>query len=431
MSERYPIYQLDSSWSSKLPPADGVLKKDWYQHPNLGKCLFKEAWSKPLRANADWTEKVVYEFAKLLNLPVARYELATGYVRDSSELINGVISLNCLPENIDREIPGRQFLIERDSSGDNTYKAYTIERVLNALDAANVLPPSNWKRIDGIDTGAKLYLGYMLLDTIVANTDRHDRNWGVVTIEDRLELIPTYDHGYSLGVHLDDAKKSNHSISRFLIETSSDFRDSDDGTLLLESDRILCSDVFEQAAKLCPEAAAIWQQQLAKITPQQIQDIIDRVPSDRITPTSAKFARMLIWHNQERILSLDVGLSQQLPTITEISQLDPIQVLDPSPAAISPVTPTVPATTPAKSGQSPTQVTLADLNDWEDDNPQIEQHPETGSLADINSSQSDDNQIEERPTNGILADLNSSDESDVEKSEEEEDGLGDSNQASL
>ncbi len=335
MSEKYPIYQLDSNWSIDLPPADGVLKKEWYRHPDLGKCLFKEAWSKTLRVNADWTEKVVCEFAELLSLPVARYELATGYVRDSSELINGVISLNCLPENIDREIPGRQFPIERDSSGDNSYKAYTIERVLNALDAANVLPPSNWARIDGIDTGAKLYLGYMLLDTIVANTDRHDRNWGVMAIEDRLELIPTYDHGYSLGVHLDDAKKSNQSISRFLIETSSDFRDSDDGTLLMESDRVLCSDVFEQAAKLYPEAAAIWRQQLAKVSQQQIFDLVDRVPSDRITYPSAKFARMLIWHNQERILSLDVSLSQQLPAISEISQLDPIQA--PSPEAISPI----------------------------------------------------------------------------------------------
>ena len=337
MNDRYPIYQLNSDWSSKLSPADGVLKKDWYQHPDLGKCLFKEAWSQTLRANADWTEKVVYEFAKLLGLPVARYELATGYIHNSSELINGVISLNCLPDNINEEIPGRQFLIECDSSGDNNYKAYTIERVLNALDAANVLPPSNWERIDGIDNGAKLYLGYMLLDTIVANTDRHDRNWGVMAIEERLQLIPTYDHGYSLGVHLDDDEKSNKSLSRFLIETSSNFRDSDGKTLVMESDRILCSDVFEQAAKLYPEAARIWQQQLAKISQQQIFDLLDRVPDDRITLTSAKFARMLIWHNQGRILSLDVGLSQQLPTISETSQLAPIQAQVPSPEAISSV----------------------------------------------------------------------------------------------
>ena len=393
MSQKYSIYQLDSNWSIKLPPADGVLKKDWYQHPNFGKCLFKEAWSKTLRVNADWTEKVVYEFAQLLSLPVARYELATGYVRDSSELINGVISLNCLPENIDQEIPGRRFLIEQDSSGDNSYKAYTIERVLNALDAANVLPPSSWERIAGIDTGAKLYLGYMLLDTIVANTDRHDRNWGVMAIEDRLELISTYDHGYSLGVHLDDTKKSNQSISRFLIETSSDFRDSDDGTLLMESDRVLCSDVFEQAAKLYPEAAAIWRQQLAKVSQQQIFDLVDRVPRDRITSTSAKFAQNLLIYNQEKILSLNLS--------PELSQLDRI-------------------------------LTLQDLNDIQRESEinSIEQYPETGTLADLNSSQTDDTQIEERPTNGTLADLNLSDESDVE-SGEEEDGLGDSNQPTL
>ena len=102
MDAEYQIYYLDPALILDEQVEDGMLRKDWYLHPALGKCLFKEA--APTQAiisdaRTDWTEKVVNEITNLLGLPVARYELATGYFGKSTKLVAGVVSINCIPDN--------------------------------------------------------------------------------------------------------------------------------------------------------------------------------------------------------------------------------------------------------------------------------------------------------------------------------------------
>ena len=54
---------------------------------------------------------------------------------------------------------------------------------------------------------------YVLLDGLVANTDRHHENWMVAYMEDRdgmyVEVMPSFDHASSLGRELDDEKRSS------------------------------------------------------------------------------------------------------------------------------------------------------------------------------------------------------------------------------
>ena len=49
-----------------------------------------------------------------------------------------------------------------------------------------------------------LWVGYLVLDAWVANTDRHHQNWGVLvdTRTDVSLLAPSFDHGSSLGFSL-------------------------------------------------------------------------------------------------------------------------------------------------------------------------------------------------------------------------------------
>jgi hypothetical protein len=383
---------------------DETINKAWYSIAELGKCLFKAKTTTPgslTEYRTDWSEKVVERIANLLSLPVAQCELATAYLNSSVKPIEGVISVNCIPENASMS-SGGFFLYQ---TFDNALeRRYTVENILASLDLRNVKPSRQWtedKKIPQIDTGAKVFVGYLLLDALVHNDDRHGANWGVMLIEGNLELISSFDHGVSLGSRNSDEDKLFRSLSEHTNESSfSHFKD--------EKGSLSVFNTFVRAAKLYPEAAQIWQDKLRSITPQQIKEIFDRIPEGRITPTSTKFAQDLLAFNQERILSLDLSLSQQLPAI---SPLNLTQVQAPILAAISPVT-------------------LADLNDWKDDDNQIEQRPETGSLADINNLQSDDTQIAQRPTDGTLADLNLSDESTVESSAEDDD-LGDADRLSL
>jgi hypothetical protein len=251
--EKYQIYQIEPS--QIIPDKeidDGMLRKSWYRHPELGECLFKEA--RPTQAiitesRADWSEKVVNELADLMNLPAARYELAIGSFGSEDnfgDFVEGVVSINCIPHNALVQT-GEEFLSERIDYDPDNPSQYTIAQVLKALDAANVKPPSSWQQPEpGINTGAKLFVGYIILDALATNSDRHDHNWSIMSLGENIELIPTYDHGLSLGSTDEDEDKPNLSLSDYVdrIATSS-FQEG--------YNRLSTLTVFDRAARLYPD----------------------------------------------------------------------------------------------------------------------------------------------------------------------------------
>jgi hypothetical protein len=207
---------------------------------------------------------------------------------------------------------------EFDKSSSN---AHTIENNLIALDLAGVKPPSNWEaKVIGINTGAEVFVGYILLDALINNIDRHSSNWGVIGIKEgtgiKLELMPSFDHALSLGSN--DNNEFNLSPSAYVNEYSlSAFREENYNLSTLE--------VFNRAAELYPEAAAIWKEKLAAITSSQIEEIFDRIPEGRITPTAATFAKALLEYNRSQILNLDLESIQ--PQLDEQAILTAIEAL--------------------------------------------------------------------------------------------------------
>jgi hypothetical protein len=300
MDEKYQIYRIDPALILDEQVEDGMLRKNWYLHPQLGKCLFKEA--APTQAiisdaRTDWTEKVVNEIANLLGLPVARYELATGYFGKSTKLVEGVVSINCVPNNA-QVFTGEEFLTRILACNLDDPRQYTIENVLKALDLADVKVPSNWQQpIVGIDTGAKLFVGYMMLDCLVNNSDRHDHNWEVMAVGERIELVSSFDHGLSLGSTDEDEDKPTLSLTDYVDRYSqSCFQEG--------YNKLPALTVFECCIKLYPDAARIWQERLKRVTPAQIEEIFDLIPEGRITPIAAKFAIDLLDFNRKRIIDL-------------------------------------------------------------------------------------------------------------------------------
>ena len=299
MDAEYKIYHLDPDLILDEQVEDGMLRKDWYLHPALGKCLFKEA--APTQAiisdaRTDWTEKVVNEIANLLGLPVARYELATGYFGKSTKLVEGVVSINCIPDNT-QILTGEEFLTQVLDCNLDDPRQYTVENVLKALDLADVKIPSNWQQpIPGIDTGAKLFVGYMMLDCLVNNSDRHDHNWEVMAVGGRIELVSSFDRGLSLGSTDEDEDKPNLSLADYVNRYSQSCFQSG-------YNKLPTLTIFERAAQLYPAAAIVWQERLKQVTSTQITAIFNRIPDGRITPIAAKFAIDLLAYNLERILT--------------------------------------------------------------------------------------------------------------------------------
>jgi hypothetical protein len=330
--EQYYVYIIDSSYIRQDDP-DSKFKdltkplSCWYKSTELGKFFFKEANPSPIlpyyTPPADWSEKAACEIAKLLNLPVARYELATLIIDGTNEKIDGVISVNCFPaeSKIAFSNTGEELLIMASQFDKSSSNAHTIENNLIALDLADVKPPSNWEaKIIGINTGAEVFVGYILLDALINNIDRHSSNWGVIGVKEgtgiKLELMPSFDHALSLGSN--DNNEFNLSPSAYVNEYSlSAFREENYNLSTLE--------VFNRAAELYPEAAAIWKEKLAAITSSQIEEIFDRIPEGRITPTAATFAKALLEYNRSQILNLDLESIQ--PQLDEQAILTAIETL--------------------------------------------------------------------------------------------------------
>ncbi len=279
---------------------DGIIPKIWNDDNELKSCLFKVAHRTPRserNVRVDWAEKVVSEIADLLGIPTARYEFATTYFRNSPELVEGIVSINCIATGNVRQ-SGEELLNQMIDDGSEASQQYTIENSIEALDLAQVKRPSGYDRIpNGIESGSETFVGYILLDTLVDNWDRHAENWSIILGEE-IELMPCYDYGESLCSGDNDEEKQSIKLDEYIQVSSSSFTDQE-GTK-----RLSMLEVFKRAASLKPQAAKIWLDQLAALNPADINQIFNRIPEGRITEVSANFAKGLIEYNRTELLRL-------------------------------------------------------------------------------------------------------------------------------
>lgn len=148
----------------------------------------------------DWAEKVCCEFCKLLGLPHVHYELA----HDQHRNVPGVICENCAPRPCVL-ILGNQLLLQLNPAypADESRKYKVRQHSIDAIAAClnRLKRPSNAWTADlpaNITTALDVFTGYLILDALVANQDRHHQNWGVVRLPNGDYLAPTFDHGASL-----------------------------------------------------------------------------------------------------------------------------------------------------------------------------------------------------------------------------------------
>ncbi|QAY69674.1 hypothetical protein [Xylanimonas protaetiae] len=155
-------------------------------------------------ALTDCAEVVVSLLAMTLGIPAAecRYAVCDGEL--------GLISRNVAPEgyslNTGRtylpEVDGYVRLPERGAEDGaagrmRLDRGYTLESVRTVL--ADVAPPPG---VGGY-TAFGVFAGYLVLDALVGNSDRHPGNWALLESgEGARHLAPTYDHGTALGAGL-------------------------------------------------------------------------------------------------------------------------------------------------------------------------------------------------------------------------------------
>jgi len=135
--------------------------------------LFKEGRS---GTGENWAEKVSAEICALLGIPQAPYDLAVW------RGTQGVVSENFVPAGA-RLIFGNELLARVVSGYERETRYYrqsdhTIARVFAVLRDPAIQVPTTWHRTAAINTASEVFVGYLMLDALVGNTDRHHENGG-------------------------------------------------------------------------------------------------------------------------------------------------------------------------------------------------------------------------------------------------------------
>ena len=341
----YPVIHVSDD-ASDLPEQLGTKRKFWYRDDKNGLCLFKEG--RP-NTGENWAEKVCCELCELLGIPHARYDFAEW------RNCKGVVSPTFVP-NEGRLILGNELLAKLVKDYEHTrrfdVRQHTVQVVMAILRVpllmkvpktilkgqppvkapiTVMIPPSrqvaksvirpvsigmplDYKPPDELTKVADVFVGYLMLDALVGNQDRHHENWGLVLSNHRITLAPTFDHASSLGRNELDAARmerltsrdQGRSVEKYVERAKSAFygRLSDEKPLTTLA-------AFQEAARISPGASLYWLRRLQMTARADYGAIFNNIPYSEISELARDFALKMLEINRGRLL-------QNLKTVTTL-----------------------------------------------------------------------------------------------------------------
>ena len=243
----------------------------------------------------DWSERIAAAVATSMGIPAAHVELATKRKESGTEIL-GVISKRIHDED-ESLVHGNELLEDYRGTADAwDMTGYSLHAINKALDDVGPPPGTGW------NTAWELFVGYLLLDAIIGNTDRHPENWAAIDAGDSSSrtLAPSFDHASCLGFQLSAADKQQRLSSR-------------DQNLHPESWASNAKTHFEgkptttQAAieSIGTLAAASRRNLLNRIpTQNQLDDLVDAVPDSRMAEVDREFAKRMLRANVQRLTAM-------------------------------------------------------------------------------------------------------------------------------
>lgn len=287
----------------------GTKPKFWWFNVQRTRLLFK---AEDRGTGEDWAEKISCHLCELLGLPHVHYELAQEFERGEPKR-PGVICENLAKSPLSLLL-GNQLLFERDESYPRDervkYKVrlHTVDAIVSVLKERQ--PPRGWIVSDEIRSALDVFVGYILLDCWIANQDRHHANWGAVRDEQgTLHVSPTFDHGAALARLLTDSERQERLTSRDRNRSMAVYVTKAKSACYagVTSDKTLGTlECFQAFASLAPQAAKAWMRRMQAIDASNVREIVERVPSTRISDIARQFTIELLNENKKRILQMDI-----------------------------------------------------------------------------------------------------------------------------
>ncbi len=295
----YPIIVVAEDIPAQLEQL-GSKAKFWYRDESGCRVLFKEG--RP-GTGENWAEKVCCEICRLLDLPHAEYNLAVWRDR------KGVVTPTFVPKGgslvLGNELLAR-IIDDYDRAKRFQAHQHTVRTVMEVASFAEVGFPVGWEPPELITDAAGVFVGYLMLDALVSNQDRHHENWGVILLPEKgVFFAPTFDHASSLGRNEPDHVRTERlmtndkgrSVEAYVERANSAFYATYSSTKPLTT-----LEAFREAAKIRPEATKYWLRQLIGIDKGEYRGILAEIPDSEISAPARDFAGRMLEINANRIL---------------------------------------------------------------------------------------------------------------------------------
>lgn len=200
-AERSPRLDV-TSWPIRGQEPAGGEEKVWLTGPDGTAWLFKPVIARDgRRQGEDWAEYIAARVATVMGVPAAEVLLAT---RASSE--------GCLVRDVSpgewTDQPGSVLLAEivddfdKEAKNRIGHNVTNIRAVLSGFGAPPGFVGPSWM------TAFDVFAGFLTLDALIGNRDRHSDNWSVMERDAERRLMASYDHASSLGFQLLDQRRA-------------------------------------------------------------------------------------------------------------------------------------------------------------------------------------------------------------------------------
>ncbi|MGH9429966.1 MAG: HipA domain-containing protein [Terriglobia bacterium] len=291
----YSVFEIQPEWVLE-PEALGSKEKFWYRvKDGEPESLFK--FPQP-NTGQHWSEKIAAEVAACLEILHAQVEFAVfqgtrgsateSFARRGQNLFHGNQILAGLVLGYD---PTKKF----------QQADHTLANIFAALDKMFPIPQT-------ADKAKVMFAGYLVLDALIANTDRHHENWGVLVRRAgddwQVMLAPTFDHASSLGRELLDTGEGK-CRERLLREGKvGDYAEKAHGAIFWETtDKRGLSplELARRAAAVHPTLFNPALTLLKRLERKSLEAIVSRVPFDWMTPLARTFVLELMCYNYNEL----------------------------------------------------------------------------------------------------------------------------------
>ena len=291
MPDTYPIVEVKPEWIIDQEDM-GTKTKFWYQGPDDDeKWLFKY----PRKNTGEhWAEKIAAEVASVLGILHAKIELAQfeddrgsvteSFAFDGRSLYHGNQMLEWIVGGYD---PGRRF----------HQSQHTLVNIFKGLDRVFV---SSEVAIRAKSTIAS----FAILDALIGNTDRHHENWGLLFRREDGGLkgfvAPSFDHASSLGRELLDEHRK-----KLLVENGvGGYAEKGRGAIYWSEDERRGPSPLELVRRAAFDYPDLFRPaflKLAETDKDVFSRIVDRIPSDWMSPSAREFTVTLLCYNYQQL----------------------------------------------------------------------------------------------------------------------------------